>query len=323
MTDSSQATQDPLNTREGRCPACGQLIQELIDGCCALCGHRIEKSDVTSKDNTPYAQGRENNERAWLAMCQWIYRAGKNRLAHLALSRPSNASSRFSRINILLFVAAVAWFVLTNTAWHSVMSGPVMTNDSAEPSGKGWVLLFDLASSIAPNTSSSAKVIALWWNPIQAICNSMAAAIVTLLICNILLSILIRGSRKKLNQESGGTHRIHCAIQYSTAWMQFLVLAALIGSLREATIIFKALGWCTTSTAVFDVPAVLVGITGLLMWWFWLIRLGDTSPREVRSRTSRFFIINVPIWTFLLAGGAIHGFWFSMPHLAAILGLTW
>ncbi len=323
MTDSSQATPDPLNKREGRCPACGQPIQELIEGCCALCGHRIEQPDVTSIDKTPYAQGRENNKRAWLDMCQWVYRAGKNRLAHLALSRPSNASLRFSRINILLFTVAVGWFVFTNTGWHSVMSGPAATGKSAEPCGKGWIPLFDQTSSSTLNASSGVRVTELWWNPALAICNSLAATIVAIIICFVLLGILIRGSRKKLNEESGGIHRIQCAIQYSTAWMQFLVLAVFIGSFREATVIFKALGWSATSTAIFDVPAVLVGITGLLMWWFWLIRLGDTSPRDVRSRTNRFFIINVPIWTFLLAGGAIYGFWFSMPHLAAILGLTW
>lgn len=295
------------------CGACGKTVTQPIDGRCNFCGERLHDADVTSEDHTPYAIAIAEGRRGWRNMCRWVYTAGSQRLRHLGLSRMSRASRRFSRINLWLFAAVAALTVFANSGWRVVTPQPGVLAESLEPAGKGW---WQIASS--PEHAD-----ALWWNPAWALVVGAATLILAVIEGSLLLIVIGRRASRAARGSADEPPRLRCAMQYSTAWTHLLSLALFVMLFAPLVHLSAGLHWGKIPNAVFRVPAALLVIAGLLLWWLWCIRLGQTMPQANRRRVQRFFVLWMPLIVALVVGGTIYGSLYGAAHLAQALNLNW
>ena len=296
----------------------------MIEGRCPHCGDRVEASAVTAEDHTPYAMALADGRRGWWTMCRWVYGAGGQRLAHLGLSQPSPWSRRFARLNTLLLTAAVTASALANAGWHPVIRRPgIDATAGSSPQGKGWVLAVARPNPL-PTPMSSEIPVGLWWNPALAAVGGVVALAAALVACTSSLWIIETRSQNALVGNHRGTDRLRCAIQYSTAAMPLLALAAAALIPRPVTWWGQTADWKTIpSPAWFSAPAILITLTTLLLWWFWLIRVGGTVPKEARRAVQLFFILQAPLWVIGLVAGCGTGGYFLLRWLAQTLDLAW
>jgi hypothetical protein len=283
----------------------------------------MDANDVTSEDNTPYAQALASGGHGWRAMCKWVYGAGKQRLMHLGLMRPSGASRRFARINLVVFAFAVAVVVFVNSGWQVVRQGPGESL-TLSPVGKGWAHVAERSASVRPPFPGEVVATDLWWNVPRAIVSGTVALLTVLPLSLVLVWIVATRAQKAMRTGDRDYVRFRCAVHYSTAWAHFISVAVLIElgrPLVRALHVMGAIG--VGSPAIVDVPAVLVALVGVLMWWFWLIRLGDTAPKDIRSAVSRVFVAWTPVWAILIGGGTAFGLHFLFDRLAIAFNLNW
>jgi hypothetical protein len=166
--------------------------------------------------------------------------------------------------------------------------------------------------------------VGLWWNPALAAVGGVVAMAAALLASTVSLWIVEARSQRALVGSHHGTERLRCAIQYSTAGMPMLALAAVATIPRPVAWWGQTAGWATIpSPAWFDAPAVLIALAALLLWWFWLIRVGSTVPNETRRTVQLFFIVQAPLWIISLLAGCGAGAYFLAQWLARTLNLAW
>lgn len=298
------------------CPACGRQVYTAVEGRCPFCGERLHDADVTSDDHTPYAEAGAAGFRAYRLMCRWVYGANKQRLAHLGLVRPSHASRKFARQSLLIASVATAIFVFANAGWHVVQP---ISAERTQPQGKGWWQAIDRGDS----TLGAHAGAALWWNLPWATVAAVAALVLTLVVGFVLVWWVGRGAQRALRGSLQGTPRLRCAVQYSTAWVQPLVLALVILAMSPIGWLVGTSNLGRLSAPVFQLPAALLAAAGLLLWWLWCVRLGQTTPAETRTAVSRYFLLWTPLWCALIAGAAICGAWYAAPHLMRTMNLHW
>ncbi|HNO76894.1 MAG TPA: hypothetical protein PKN33_02450 [Phycisphaerae bacterium] len=288
-----------------------ELTTELIEG-------------VTFDDRTPYAHARESGQRAFFKMCRWVWSAGKYRLTHLALSRPSRHSRRFARIHVLMFSIAVAFCVFTNAALHSVRVGPGMQNETTTPAGKGWAEIVTRPFPTPTAFAESVVVSSVWFNATWAAMAAGIAWLVSVVFGMLLVGMFASLARRSLQSEHRTEPLLRCAIHYGTSWLWFPIAAILVLGVRPVAVLGKVAGWTfAPKTIVFDAVALLLTIFGLLLGWFWLIRLGGAVPKGSRKSASRFFIFLGPLSMIIVIGAIGYGMYFLSNELPRRLNLNW
>ena len=289
----------------------------------ATSDERIEDrpQDITSRDHTPYAVARDEGKHAWWIMCKWVIAAGSQRLAHLALTRPSAASRRFSRLNLLLLSVLVAGAVGTNWMWHPVHRGPGIPVGGETPTGKGW---WQVVQSPMPPSDDQVTVASVWWNPPAAMIAATLAGLTCMLLGMIAVWFVGRCSQRAVVGSHTGEPRLRCALQYSTAWLIVFFPAALGACGRVLSRISTVADWSMkVPVRAFDVPIVLVSLAGTLFWWFWLVRLGGTVPKDTRGSVGRFVLLWTPLLAVLFVGAGVAVVYISMQRITPALDLSW
>ena len=300
------ATRQDSNMK--RCPACGFQYTLVYEPRCPRCKADVPIQQVTSEDATPYALAERRNRRAVREMRRWIYRAGVERLSHLALIRRSRASRSFARKHLVLLALAATLYQLSHTGWHRVIRTP----DNAAlittaPGGKAWLQV--ASSEVSPVTYG---LIALWWNPVQAGIALVVTVITGLLLAYVFLLVLNIGAGPVLSDPYRGQERLGGAIHYCTAFAGPVYYAGWIMLLVPLGDMLAAGGWriVPPSLAISAAAAVVAGIAAL-MWWFWLIRLAMTLPAGARARVAAYYAVVAP----LLGVGLLVGWWLGMESL--------
>ena len=295
-----------------RCPACGQAVVQPPASRCAWCGFVFEDDRITGSDVTPYAKAYARGLPGWRRMGEWIWFCGQGRLKHLALMRASAASRRFAAINLALLALGVALLEATRSGWRWVR-----TTSASEPPGgtgpvgSGWWHVAGTPEVLSANNVSQSHV-ELWWNPIQTI----TAVVVTLIVgfaVAWLVMILVRAGVTRSHQAPyRGEQRMTAALHYSTAWCLPLFAAAVVVGLRPIAFIggIRRWVWCPPESGFLLSAAVVAGF-GVIMWWFWLIRLGATAPARTRRAVVTFAAIGVP----LIATAVTAGWWFGIGRV--------
>jgi len=311
MTEQAWETEARRAAGEPLCPACGRASPPVVDGRCGACGERLADGDVTSDDHTPYAEALAAGRRGYRQMCAWVYIANKQRLRHLGLTRPSRASRRFARLSVLWLAMASALAVFANAGWHS---GP-------SPLGKGWwcLVVGSAAAAAGPGVTSGAS--GLWWNLPWATIAGVGTFVLAIAIGFFLLWSVKCGAQRSLQGGARGAPRLICAVQYSTAWVQPIALGLLVMAMSSVARIAGPLGWLRIPGVVFLLPAVLLTVVGLLLWWLWCVRLGQVTPQETRAAVSRYFLIWGPLWCLLVLVLAAGGVWYLADDLMRALKL--
>jgi hypothetical protein len=270
-----------------RCPACGQRFRAPFPERCTLCDFDFgfSRDAATGTDFTPYARAFAHGESGWRVMCTWVWLAGTARLKHLALMRMSAASARFCRANFLLLAGALTLVQATRIGWRTVCASPtVEPTGVVEPRGRGWLHLAAAPEEVRAALSPD-KPVDLWWNPAQTIIGGVFAGLFALLLTWLVL-LLIRFAVTRAHApmyEAEG--RMSAALHYGTAWVVPVVAGGLFFLLMPLHHIGVAERWSWHPSAqmIWVLAGILAGF-GLMMWWFWLVRLGLTAPAEPRAR---------------------------------------
>jgi hypothetical protein len=256
-------------------------------------------------------------------MAEWVWFAGWERLNHLALMRSSMASRRFAILSAMLLSLGLGLFQTTRVGWRWVTASPaVESTGSTSPGGRGW---FHAAAAPRPLPSVHAteRHVDLWWNPAQMVIAVVTAAIGGFLLCRVMVVVVRAGVTLAHSARYRNEQRMTAAIQYSTAWWIPICVAALVAALLPSSYIgaMEAWRWYPPERG-FVLSAGVLAAFGVVMWWFWLLRLGATAPVRTRLRVVLFFGFGVPVVLVAAAGG----WWYGLDALYAplfdVLGLS-
>lgn len=256
-------------------------------------------------------------------MCRSVFAAGRHRLAHLGLARPSKYSRRFARIHTLWLSVAIALAVFTNAGWHAVPAGPAVKPAAKSPTGAGWRLVIENPEAIS--FSHEHTIIArVWWNARLAF---LAAAIGWLAsLVGMSLFIAIIGSKRAPTGQEGqhAAPTLRCAVHYSTAWMVFFLFGAIVLIFRPLSLLAATGEWSIVPpSALFDTAAVVLFVAGALLWWFWLIRMGAAGPQVSRAAVTRFYVFWTPVIAIVITVSLLWVAWYSLHAIMDKLGLAW
>lgn len=301
-----------------RCPACGQRIGKAPPPRCPLCDYRFDDEKVTGLDVTPFAKAYSRDQKGWWEMAKWVWSAEWVRLTHLALMRGSVASAFFSRLGLVLLAGAFAIFDATRKGWRFVTDSPAIELGSLLPVGEGWLHVASAPRPLPLGHPPDLQV-DLWWNMAQTFVAAAIVMTVGWFALWLLMQLIRAGANRAHKPAYRGEKRMSAAIQYSTAWAVPIILGASITLLRPISYMGKIAAWpWYPPRQVFELAAAVVVGFGVVMWWFWLVRLGFTAPRRTRGRVVAFFALGVPV---LVAGAGV-GWWFGVePHYAVLFEL--
>ncbi|MEK6677263.1 MAG: hypothetical protein AABZ47_16630 [Planctomycetota bacterium] len=291
-----------------RCPACGHRLSEQDRAQCPLCNYRFGGERTTGADHTPYALAYEQGRSGWRTMSEWVWFAGTERLKHLALIRSSAASKRFVWLNLFLLMVGAGVFQFSEMGWHWV-SGFQAVKES-EPSHRPGFYWYKVASAPSPPAQiSTDQAVELWWNPVQSILGIVSGVVLAMLFYGLGITILRALANSAMGSLYRHEERMTAAIRYGTAWVVPLVVAAVLAGMRPISY-FGAIGkWSWyPPTEGFVLSAGCVGGLSLVLWWFWLLRLGSTAPPKVRARVTSWLAIGFP----LLVAGAGAGWYVGL-----------
>jgi hypothetical protein len=169
-------------------------------------------------------------------------------------------------------------------------------------------------------TQPPATPVDLWWNAPQAIIAAVAGFVSALLFLWIVFALLRAGFQFAHRSPYRSEGRMTAALHYSAAWAVPLLFSGVILLFRP----FGRLGpiarwaWYPSRTSV-DFLAGLVAVVSLVLWWFWLFRLGSTAPADTRGRVALFAGLGAP----LLVAAAAVAWWLGMHHLLTYLFDSW
>ena len=117
-------------------------------------------------------------------------------------------------------------------------------------------------------------------------------------------------------------HRFSAALHYGTAHLPLLLLAALFyaGSLLQDLSHIRQweVQW---SVYLHLVPAFLLTALGLLLMWFWLLRMAHTTPPETSAAASRYFGLWAPLTALAVLGSWLVGQRYAISFVAEQLQL--
>ncbi len=310
---------DPPPNRE--CPSCGSPLRPVLDdrrcpGC--GCDPSLLPGDVLSDDVSPYARG----GRYW-SMVRWVVPAGNFRLSHLSRMRRSRWSVRFANRSLLLL--GLAWAVVMFPHWgwkRTIDRGSGTIESVSPPASQGW-LLVKRAPSPQQFTSGNPILVRLYWNP---------AVLISGLVVNFwtgfglgwwMLAWIRRGSQRALGPPYQGQPRFAAALHYSSAHAFILLMAAALYGSSVLLDWARVYSWTAQWSGWFHVvSAVGVGMVGLFLWWFWLLRMAHTAPPEAIDGVSWYFAIKAPLVFVVLFGGWFAIQWYGVPPLANLLHWT-
>ncbi len=307
-----------------RCPACGQPIDTLSNGACALCGHVLVEPPVTSEDTTPYARFLAGGRGGWWAMARWVFAAGGTRLAFLALIRSSKASRRFARIGIGFAALSLALALAAHAGWR--VSSQVRVGPDApqtEPRGQGWYLLSQTAPRVF-NETPRPDPTHLWWNPLASLVAAGCTLGMTALAATVLM-LLLRGLTELcLRPEHRGDGRLSATIHYLWAWAAWLLPAGVAVAVRPVSLIgqLKREGSYPSEHVVYVVAAVIATVAVLLAW-FTLVRSAATVPRASRGRLVAAYMFAAPLVTAAVVASSGLGLFRIVDVLNTALNLQW
>jgi hypothetical protein len=293
-----------------RCPACGQPLDEPSPAQCPLCGFKFSDARATGVDVTPYAKAVAQHQPGWYAMSEWVWFAGWGRLKHLALMCSSAASARFARRSILLMSLGLGVLQATRQGWRWVTSSPAL-DPAFEPGGIGWLHVAATPEGVRSTLAPEVPV-DLWWNPIQG-----AVAVVTgffgaLLLMWLAVALTRAGVTRAHEPTYREDRRMSAAIHYGTSWGVLFFVAALVAALRPIAYLGAVGRWpWYPPQHSFELAAAVVAGVGVVLWWFWLLRLGATAPASTRGRVVAFFAVGVPV--IVCAAGC--GWYFGLDQL--------
>ncbi|RME39436.1 MAG: hypothetical protein D6788_05465 [Planctomycetota bacterium] len=242
-------------------------------------------------------------------MIEWIWFADAPRVTQVAVVRASPASSRFARIHLLWLCGVAGLLCASRTGWARQMP-------EIMPRGQGWL-------RIGPATGGPGdQVPLLWWNPAQFLI-AWATAAVTALVGVLLLGTLVRsglrGAHLPPYRQQG---RLQAALHYATAWSPPVILGILILSVSPLIAFLRARGWDVSPVQLeLDLGGGVLALLGLVMWWFFLLRVANCAPPCTRGRLTVFVAVGIPLLTGLFAAAWWIGLRLSLPPLFTYLGL--
>jgi len=301
-----------------RCPACGERVSEPPPPRCPLCNHAFSEESVTGVDVTPYARAYSRGESAWWEMAKWVWSAHWNRVNHIALMRGSAASAGFARVGLVTLAGAFAIFETTRKGWRFVTDSPAIELGSVLPVGEGWLHVASAPRPLPLNHSPELPV-DLWWNIAHTVVAVAVCMTLGWLVLWLLMRVIQAGVTWAHLPPYRAEQRMSAAIHYSTAWCVPVFLGLGVTVLRPISYIGKISAWLWyPPREVFELPATIVAGFGVVMWWFWLVRLGATAPRKTRGRVVAFFSLGVP----LLVAASVTFWWLLVePQYEAIFEL--
>ncbi len=242
-------------------------------------------------------------------MCEWVWYSGGGRLKHLALMRTSPASRRFATVNLLLISIALGLVETSMGPWRWVTASPALEpTGSTLPAGAGWLHVAAAPRPILPNQPREAAV-DLWWNPARTVIGFLAAVIAGVAVSWLALKLIQIGVHLAHRSPYRNESRMTAAIDYSTAWSIPLVLAAVVIGLRPIAYVGTMARWAWyPSDRGFILAAAVLAAIGVILWWFWLIRLGMMAPPKTRARVEAFFLAGSP----LVIAAMTAAWWFGL-----------
>lgn len=305
-------------TRSGirRCPACGQRIESLLAVRCPLCDFAFGDERVTGADVTPFARAFACGEPGWRRMSEWIWFAGPGRLKHLALMRASAASRRFALINLLVLASGMGLAETSRVSWHrTIIRGTAEPASMVRPAGQGWLQVAAVPRAVGSHRGTAART-ALWWNPAQAVIVLVVAALASLIASSIGMLLTRVGVTAAHTSRFRKEQRMTAAIHYSTCWGLLVALGAVAVAFRPISYLAAARQWLWfPPPQSFLLAAATMSGIGLVLWWFWLVRLGATAPKTTRSRVTGFLALGTPVLTAAL----LSGWWLGLERLCPVL----
>lgn len=308
----------PSEATKDRCPACGQPLPEEIPESCPLCGLALRAAAPTGEDISPYAL-RSDGGKGFFGMCEWIWFAGGGRLKHLAQMRRSAASRRFARLNRAHLVVFLSILFGVSFGWHSLARSSDVSPDR-QPTGRGWLLAAERDGEGLPADAP----VELWWNPTQFIIASVVGSLMLILLLWMVDALIRAGSDAAHSAAYRGQHRMTAALDYFNSWCLPASAGVFLGWFAPFARIGQVLSWTwSPSRFALTLSAAVVSGLALVMWWFWLVRLGNCAPYRTRTRVVTYFAV-VPV---VVLSGTLVGWWYGLGYLLdeayRLMGLTW
>jgi hypothetical protein len=140
----------------------------------------------------------------------------------------------------------------------------------------------------------------------------IVTAVLTALFMNWLVMLLLReGVMGAHKPPYRADQRMTAAIHYGAAWGVLIFFGAIAIALRPLALAgtIARWPWCPPER-VFVLAAAVLGGFGVIMWWFWLIRLGATAPARTRGRVIAFFALGAPLIVVL----AVAAWWYGLDQ---------
>ncbi|MGB0715574.1 MAG: hypothetical protein ACPGXK_06840 [Phycisphaerae bacterium] len=287
---------------EARCPACGQPLGEALPESCPLCGLALGTAPPTGEDLSPYAV--DAGGKGFFGMCEWIWFAGGGRLKHLAQMRRSTASRRFARLNRAHLIVVLTILFAGTLGWHTV-SNSADISPEREPQGRGWLLVAERPGDTLPADA----MVALWWNPTQFIIAAVAGSIALLLLLWASDSVIRTGIELSHKSAYRGQYRMSAAVDYFSSWSVLATIGIGICWFAPLAPIATIASWSWfPSMFSLRLAGAVICALAIVMWWFWLVRLGTCAPYRTRSRVVAFLGLG-PV---LLLAAVLLGWWYGL-----------
>ncbi len=249
-------------------------------------------------------------------MCQWVYFAGSHRLKHLALMRSSAASRRFAWLIVAMSALSLGVLQLSIVGWRGVTSIPaVEATGSITPVGQLWRHVASrprpLPAGLAPQT-----IVDFWWNPAQSITGFVLGLLGGGLSIWLFLWLMRVGILKSHSLAYRHEQRMSAAIHYGCSWLVPLAAACGVMLLFPLVQGVKIAGWFGASVpAALTIVASIMTAIVLILWWFWLLRLAATAPKDTRQRVVAFMAIGAPA----IVTGLAFAWWYGVGSVQQLL----
>lgn len=212
-------------------------------------------------------------------------------------------------MSILLLALSLGLFRAMHMGWRWVGGSPSLGPPA--PTGEHWFHVVAAPHPLPPGQPLEDPV-GLWWNPLETVVAVVIATAAGLLLMWLTMLLMRAGVIWAHRPPYRREQRMTAAIHYSTAWSVPVVLGAAAVGLRPLSYMgtIARWSWCPQER-VFLISAAVLGGFGIIMWWFWLVRLGATAPARTRGRVIVFFTLGAP----LVIALAATVWWYGLDRL--------
>ena len=237
--------------------------------------------------------------------------------------RRSRSSLWFAGLGLFMLALACTLIVLPDHGWERIMDyGDSYADGYPEPAGQGWKLVGKVPSPSGPS-GGEPILVRLWWSPGLWFTSIIINFVVVLLLSWFLVFWITVRSDRALLPEYRGKKRFTAAIDYSTAHVPILLLAAFC----YGSSVLHPLGRILHFEVQWPIflhmaPAYLIGGLGLFVMWFWLLRMAHTAPPRTAPSVSRYFGLWAPLAVIIIIGGWLVGQHYGIPLLAKELHMN-